>query len=473
MSPVSVLSTIDLREKWLSFFLLLPLSVVLALAVTESNNYVLLLLVAGITFFSILTRFEVGLVLIALCSFFLSYAIWFFEWARPLINLGYLLIIMLLIREFFFTSSFQWVRTPINYLLFSLTALSFLSIAGGDSSFYPSAKGILRHLGFPFLFFLILIANPKEETMRKLVIGIIIVAFVQIPASVFQFFWYTVIAPKPLGMRSDYSGGLLGPNCGGYTAVLLGMVLCILIGFIIVRGFRWYWGAAAAGLILPIYLASARAGIFIFAAAILFTILFAPLARHIALGKRLIISLVAFFLIIGSAAIGLGGGAFQAIFNPDYVYSYSIKQADAGMGRIQAFSVVNAELRTPIEKLVGRGPGMLTPTSIVDNPNSLVAQDPLLYRNLTGYAYTTLELGYLGLLLFLILFIQVYRFCRRFLKYIDDPFWEAVALGFCGTIFVFVISTFYIDSWIYYPLPFTFWALAAAIYRVGIIRGIL
>jgi hypothetical protein len=67
----------------------------------------------------------------------------------------------------------------------------------------------------------------------------------------------------------------------------------------------------------------------------------------------------------------------------------------------------------------------------------------------------------------------VYAFNRRFLKSIDDPFWEAVSLGFCGAIFVYVISTVYVDSWIYYPLPFTFWALAAAIYRIGVLRGIL
>lgn len=60
-----------------------------------------------------------------------------------------------------------------------------------------------------------------------------------------------------------------------------------------------------------------------------------------------------------------------------------------------------------------------------------------------------------------------------FSKKIDDPFWEAVSLGFCGAIFIYVIATLYVDSWIYYPLPFTFWALAAAIYRAGVLQGIL
>jgi hypothetical protein len=253
----------------------------------------------------------------------------------------------------------------------------------------------------------------------------------------------------------------------------MAMTFCLILGFVIVRGFRFYLLLAAISLLIPIYLASARAGVFFFAMAGLFMLVVVPLPRHGSFFKRLLIGFSLSLVIVIGAAAGLGGESFKAIFNPSYFYQYSIKQADAGMGRLQAFEVVSEHLRNPIEKLIGRGPGMLTPTSIADNPNSLIATNPRLFQDVTGYAYTTLELGFAGLVLFLLLYYKVYRFTRRFLREIDDPFWEAIALGFCGATFIYVISTFYIDSWIFYPLPFTFWALAAAIYRVGVLRGIL
>ena len=462
----------NVGKKGLSLLFFLPLAFILANAVTGSSNYVFLIVTAGIIFFAVLTNFQVALLLIGLASYFLSFALWYFGLPRTLINLGYVLIVMLLVREYFFTAGLLPIRTPINYLLACLIALGFLSIAGSGSAGYASFKGLLRHIGFPLLFILILMAEPDEKLMRKLVIGIIIVAFIQVVASIWQFTWYSTIAPKPHGTRADLSGGILGFSCGGYTAVLMSMVLCLMLGLIIVKGFRLYLGLGAAVLAIPIILSSARAGVILYAAALLFMLLVAPLSRHGPFFNRLILAVGLFAVIIFVAASGLVGEEFKSIFVPSYTYEYSIKQSDSGMGRLQAFDLAKEHLRTPMEKIVGRGPGMLTPTSIVDNPNSLIAQNPNLFKHPTGFAYTTIELGYGGLVLFLLLYFQVYRFTRVFLRRIKDPFWESVALGFCGMTFVYVISTVYNDSWVYYPLPFTFWAVAAAIYRIGVLRGI-
>ncbi|MCX6639763.1 MAG: hypothetical protein NTW14_04690 [bacterium] len=460
-------------RKTISLILLLPLAVLLALAVTGANDYTDLIAVAAIIFFTVITNFSIALLLIGITSYFLSYSIWYFGLPGPLINLGYILILMVLARQYFFRANLIPVSTPINYILLAIIALGFLSIAAGDSGVYPALKGLLRHVGFPLLFILILIAEPDEKLMKKLVIGIIIAAFIQVLASIWQYNWYTYIRPEDSGMRADYSGGLLGFSCGGYNAVFMAMIFCILIGFMFVKSLKWYLVLGSIALSLPIFLASVVFGLPLFGAAALFMLLVAPLPHHSSLFKRLVAAMVVVAVLMGAAMMGLGNQSFKMLLNPQYTYEYSMKKADSGMGRLQAFEVVASQLRTGREALLGRGPGMITPTSIVDNPNSLVAENPSLYHNLTGYAFTTLELGYSGLVLFLLLFIQVYRFTRRFLKRIDDPFWEAVALGFSGVTFIFIISTVYIDSWIFYPLPFTYWGIAAAIYRVGAIRGIL
>ncbi len=460
-------------KKSVSILFIIPLAMLLSAAAIGTSNYSALIAITAIIFFTVLTRFSYALILIGLSSYFLSYLIWVFNLPGPLINLGYVLVVMVLVREYFFTANLLPVRTPINIVLFALVALAILSIAAGSSGAYASFKGLLRHIGFPLLFLMILMAEPDEKLMKRLVSAIIAMAFVQVIGSILQFTFYSTISAKPGGMRADYSGGLLGFSCGGYNAVFMGMTACLVLGISIVQGFRWYLGLAMILLLMPIYLASARAGVFLFGAGVLFMLLVAPLPKHGSFFNRLMIAGGFIVAVIVASTAGLGGSSFKQIFDPDYAYEYSMKKADSGMGRLQAFDIVTAELKTPFDKLLGKGPGTLTPTSIADNPNSLIAKNPNLYKDVTGYAYTTLELGFAGLVLFLLLYFRVYRFTRSFLRQIDDPFWESIALGFCGVIIIYVISTVYIDSWVYYPLPFTFWALAAAIYRIGVLRGIL
>jgi hypothetical protein len=461
----------DFGKKSLSLLFFLPLAVILATSITSASNYLLLVVIAGLIFFTILTDFKYALILIAVNSYFLSYLIWALGLPGPLINLGYFLIIMVLLREYFFTANLLPVRTPINWVLVGIIALGCLSIANGSSALYPSFKGLLRHVGFPLLFLLILMAEPDEKLMKKLVWGIILVAFLQVAASIYQFGYYTFISHKPPGMRADYSGGLLGYSCGGYTAVFMAMAFCIVIGFILVYGMRWYYLVGIIALALPIFLASARTGVFFFALGGLFMMLVAPLRKHAPFSKRLLISVALIVILSGVIVSGVAGESFKVLTDFNYLYEYSMKQADSGLGRLQAFDIVKSQLNNPITRLIGLGPGKLTPTSIVQDKSSLIAQNTQLFQNVTGYAYTTIEIGFLGLILFIILYLRVYGFTRRFMKQVDDPFWEAVSLGFCGAIIIYIVSTVYVDSWIFYPLPFTFWAIAAAIYRVGVIKG--
>jgi hypothetical protein len=467
------LKNADVTKKIVGLVLLSPLALMLSTAVTGTNNYMLLFVVAGLVFLTVLTDFRVGLVLIVASSYFISFSLYHFHLPKTLISLPYFLIILILLREFLFTANMRIVRTPVNYLLMLIVALGLLSIAHGESAMAASFKGLLRHVGYPLLFILILTAEPSEKLTRRLVYIILIIAMAQIPASAWQFFYYLVINPKDHGFRADHSCGLLGYSCGGHTAVLMAMTFCIMIAFSLVKGFSFKRALLAMATIVPVFLASARAGVLMFAIGAFFMTVFAPLQKHIGLAKRVFLGTLMISAMLALILLGAGGEEFKHVLDFDYMYEYSIKQADAGMGRLQVFGVVKEMLADPVSRLIGLGPGMLTPTEFLKNPRSLVAQDAELYRNMTGYAVTTIEIGFLGLALFLALYFRVYRFVRRFLRQIDDPFWEAISLGFCGVTIVYIIATLYVDAWIYFPLPFTYWALAAAIYRIGIIKGIL
>ncbi|RJP79159.1 MAG: hypothetical protein C4524_05790 [Candidatus Zixiibacteriota bacterium] len=461
-----------LWQKILSLIFIAPLAMVLAYAATGANNYIFLLVVASILFLAVLTDFHVSLVMILVSSFFLGWAIWFFQLPPQLINLSYVLIIMMLLREFFFTANFTSVRTPINYLLLCLIAVGALSFLNGNVMPYPAVKSMLRHVGYLLFFVLLIMARLSEKTMRRLVWTVIIVAFIQIPASIMQYGWYTLVAPKEFGTRADLSGGILGVSVGGHNAVMMAMTFCLMVGFMLVNRKRWYLGLAGLALMIPIYLSSARAGVLMFAGAALFMLVIAPRERHAGLIKRLYAAMMVLAIIIGLALSGLGGESFSNLFDFNYMYEYSVKRADSGMGRLEAFGVVKTTLDSPLLKLIGRGPGAATPTSIVKNKSSLMAEDPTLFKGMTTYALVTLELGYLGLALFLLIFLRMLFASRKLLKVIDDPFWEAIALGFGGMVFVYIISSLYVSSWIHYAETFAFWAVAAALYRVGQLKGI-
>ena len=195
----------NISKKVMQLVFLLPFTAILAYAIIGSSNYFFLIIVALLIFFTVLTRFTIALIMIGLASYFLTYTIWYFNLPKPLTNLGYVLIVMVLIREYFFTANMLPVRIPINRILFFILALGFLSIAGGEATAYASFKGMLKHIGFPLLFILILMAEPDEKLMRQLVIAIIVVAFIQVAASIWQFTWYSTISPKPGGMRADRS----------------------------------------------------------------------------------------------------------------------------------------------------------------------------------------------------------------------------------------------------------------------------
>jgi hypothetical protein len=63
----------------------------------------------------------------------------------------YLLIVMVLLREYFFKADLLPPRTPVNYLLLSLLALGLLSMLHGNRRL-SIGQGLLRHIGFPCCF---------------------------------------------------------------------------------------------------------------------------------------------------------------------------------------------------------------------------------------------------------------------------------------------------------------------------------
>lgn len=76
------------------------------------------------------------------------------------------------------------------------------------------------------------------------------------------------------------------------------------------------------------------------------------------------------------------------------------------------------------------------------------------------------EFGYLGLALFLVLMIILYRVNSRLFRRTDNAYWKALSLGFSGMLFVYIVGLVYYPVLVEDQTAFFFWFLAAAICSV-------
>jgi len=364
----------------------------------------------------------------------------------------------------------QFVETPINKASIILFAFILTSMVLNHNPLPTAMKGIMKHASFILLFFIVSNSNLSESSIKKMVGAIVAIGFVQIPASLIQY--YFIYASSAPGWRHDKSAGLLGFNSGAINAVLMTFIFSVVFGFIITYGFKAVYGLAAAVLLIPIILSSARAGFIFFVMTGAFLTMFIPLME----GRKGVRTFRVGLLIVGLVAMvifqGARGGQISFVTNPSAVYDYSMRGADSGLGRLQSIGFVQKNIgRTVVSSIVGYGPGSITPTKFLGHSGSeLYNKFSYLLRHYNSYAYVTLELGYGGLVVFLYVFYRLFSFNRLFYREVGDNFWKAISIGFAGIIFTSIYSVFYTRTWVHPALAFCVWFVGGAICRVAYVR---
>jgi hypothetical protein len=456
-----------------SWFALIGLCYFLAGSIVSSSDVPILFFWSALFFIVALNNQFHGFVIAMVLAFYSSYLVYLFSLGSVYLMLPYILVLSLFARRFADTLlHIKLVRSPLNKTVLLLSIFILISLGLGNNGLAVGLKGIIKHLTFPILFLVVVNSNLTESSLKKMIAGILVIAFAQIPASIIQYFF--IYVDWPSGARFDRSAGLLGFSSGDINAVFMTFILSILFGLIINKGFRFKYLLGAVALLIPIILSSARAGIlfFVITAAFMATLVLFRQKRE--RRYKVSVALGGIVVIMAGSFLMARSNQLSFIMNPAAMYEYSVQKADSGLGRLQALGFVHNNIsKNLLTYVAGYGPGAITPTRFLGrNTNTFYQEnDVLLHYN--DYAYVTLELGYGGLLLYLYLLYRLFMFNQAFHMRCNDKFWLAVSLGLAGIIFTSIYSIIYARGWTSPPLAFSLWFLAGAITRVAYLRGLL
>jgi len=280
-------------------------SIILGKSVSNSDDLILFVIISAILATIVFADETVGIGILLAFSFYWNYIVDVVLIPSMFLNLVYVIIILLFLKMVTYNTvqRTRFVDTPINKASIVLFTFILTSMVLNHNPIPTALKGIIKHTFVLPLFFVVASSNLAESTVKKMIGSILAIGLLQIPASVIQY--YFVYFDKLPGYRQDHSAGLLGLKSGAVNAVLMTFLFSIIFGLVICYGVRVQYALTASGLLVPIILSSARAGLIFFViTGIFLTILMAFME-----GKRAGRSVRVGVLIVGLIAIAIVHGA--------------------------------------------------------------------------------------------------------------------------------------------------------------------
>ncbi len=316
-------------------------------------------------------------------------------------------------------------------------------------------KGYLQVWGLMFGLALIPFGRQTTDTLLKVML---IVAFVQIPLALHQFF---VLVPQRVGLGDgivpvDVVAGSFGAKkFGGGENSVLSAYLVISIAFLVAfwrNGVlkTWLFLFGAATLFLPIILTESKIAVFYLLAA------FLTLAWSFRLGRpaRVIgmtAGFIALIFVMIAALIAFAPKANQVRSVSDlieYTWNYNVRSDTSYGGRLSRagayrYWAENHGFDRPVSTLIGNGAGVTrkeTPSQVLAN-HSLFDMELEVGR--TGATAILWETGIIGLFFVVGMFVSALMTAGRLAKrYRDDPATSAIFTGIQAGVVILFISFF-------------------------------
>ena len=420
------------------FFLLVALSVPLCLILFTNPNISLYLIIFSVFF----ADWSVYLGLIPPQLTLLPEAALFFLTIR-----------ILILKH----SERKFIKNPINIPILLFILLGLISTFINSQSIGTAIVGFRFDLKYVLMFFLVVNLNPDEQFFKRMIRILIILLLIQVPVSLVKL--------KIYGQGESAIGTYAG--YGGVPSTMLPLIaISIFLGFFLFEKPRLQYIFASLSFVLFSIIGGKRAFAFF-----LFLLLLFLLWQS---GKKNLIKLsfVAPFFIVGVLACVYFIPTLNPAFkNPhyllDYIISYETSRTETGKagGRTAAIiTAYNVAKENPSHFLLGYGPGCLAQSYFISFESSLVF--PFAYGQ-SQWVTMSLEYGWVGTLLFLWLFIPLFKVNHRFFQVMNDKYWKAISFGFKGILFTYLMGFFYAVVFRDDMLAFIFWFFAATIYCMG------
>jgi hypothetical protein len=357
----------------------------------------------------------------------------------------------------------RWERTPIDLIMLSILLLGIISAVYNNVAGVTLLFGFRKFFKYTLMFFILRNIEQETKFYRFFMILLFILALLQIPVTIVQAIHFGTTGKDV----ADNVSGTLGGKATGAMALFMSFIISMMMGFY-TQTKKVVFLLVSAGFLIPIILGSGQFGLLIAPlAALICWILGRPLNLKNIVKIPLIISIIIMLVLpgINYHDARYKGNLMKFLRSPTELYSLNIQKRKEGtFGRFQVIDVAHQLLLDNIPQLiVGFGPGNASQSYFSEYSGKLDKE----YQGFKiwgiQYTATILEYGFLGLILFLLLFLQLWRVNRQFYHRTKNQFWKAISVGYNGLLFVYTVGSFYNPVWYYDILSFTFWFITAGL----------
>ncbi len=357
----------------------------------------------------------------------------------------------------------KWERTPIDIIILAILVLGTVSAIYNNVSVITILFGLRKFFKYTVMFYILRNIEQDGKFYRIFLIALFVLAVVQIPVTIAQSIAFGTTGKDV----ADNVSGTLGGKATGAMALFMSFMISMMIGFY-TQERKVIFILLSGMFLIPIILGSGQFGFLIAPlAALICWILGHSLTVKNILKTPLIISLIIIFILpgINYHDARYRGNLLEFLKSPSELFSLNLQTRKEGtFGRFQVIEVAHQILFEHLPQLViGFGPGNASESYFSEYSGKLEKE----YRGFKiwgiQYTATVLEFGFLGLLLFLFLFYQLWRTNRQFYHKTKSQFWKSISVGYNGMLFVYIAGSFYNPVWYYDVLAFTFWFVTAGL----------
>lgn len=375
------------------------------------------------------------------------------------------IIVLALTAKMLFLQSHKvrFKKTPIDIVMAALLIVGILSALYNNIHAFTLIFGFRNFFKYVLLFYILRNVDTDTAMYRFFIVALFILAFIQIPVSIFQTIHFGTTGED----IADNVSGTLGWKATGAMAILMNFAISMMIGFYS-QTRKLIFLFLAIGFLTPMIFGSGQFGFYIAPLAVVIC----WLAGHSLSWKNMLKLPLIFIImgIIGWITIKYHDARYEGNFemflrSPEKLYELNMDYRKEGAyGRFQVIKFSNdLLLENYMNFLIGFGPGNASESFFNQYSGKLDQQ--YRGRKIGGIQYTAiiLEFGYIGFILFLLMLFQLWRMSRRVYLNYEDRFWRAVAAGYAGMLFSYIAGIIYNPVWFYDVLAFPFWFISAAL----------
>jgi hypothetical protein len=315
-----------------------------------------------------------------------------------------------------------------------------------------------------YLLFLAIINLDLDEKFVETVTKILIFLFIiQIPTAAVKVF-FVGIGEEAIGTYATHGGGP--------SAVIPLIAISFMFAFYFYHKPSVWYIVMAVGFVAFGVIGGKR-GLFLYIPVV---VLFLGLYMRERFKKAVVYVVIGAIIVILTGYISIRlmptlnpqhrvGGEVDLDFVKTYLLRYTMARYEGASGgrvisTIQIYEILRDEGLSAL--LFGLGPGSYIETLFESLKTTYVETHSLpIEYGVPGSSWLAIQVGYVGSLIYHLLFIAILIYASRFFHSETDPYWKAYALGMVGFSFVmFLISATYWAVFIDDMLPMVYFILA-------------